>query len=221
MKTKVKTALIASGSGTDAYAIMDAYKSGQIPNIDLAVLISTKSGAGCLEKAKECGIAALTISREELGGYGFNHELLHTLINKEIKMVFLVGCIVKIRVIPDITFYNIHPADIETCGGKGMYGLEPHKKVLSDVADLVRRGRKNADDKFYTQPTIHQVTDQYDDGDYFMKLNIEIPNELIVNFIKNNELEESASQLQKHVLQYEWLMLPPAVKMAAAKILEK
>lgn len=217
---KVKTALIASGSGTDAYAIMTAYNNGEIPNIDLRLLISTKTGAGCLEKAKECGIRALTISRKELGAYGFNHEITHSLINEGIRMVFLVGCIVKIQIIKEIFFYNIHPADIINCGGIGMYGLEPHKKVLSNIADLIHRGRKTIANKFYTQPTIHEITDEYDSGNYFLKLNVEIPSRIVVEFMKNEKLEESASELQKYVLRYEWLMLPQAVKMAAAKIID-
>ena len=217
---KVRIALIASGSGTDAYAIMRAYNNGEIPNIDLRLLISTKTGAGCLEKAKECGIPALTISPKELGSYGFNHEILYSLINESIQMVFLVGCIVKMQIIKGISFYNIHPADTVNYGGIGMYGLEPHKKVLLDIADLISRGRKTIADKFYTQPTIHEVTDQYDSGDYFLKLNVEIPNKTIVEFMKNGNLEKSASELQQHVLQYEWLMLPPAVKLAATKILD-
>jgi phosphoribosylglycinamide formyltransferase-1 len=216
---KVKTALIASGSGTDAYAIMAAYNNGEIPNIDLCLLISTKTGARCLEKAKECGIRAITISRKELDAYGFNHEITHSLVNEGIQMVFLVGCIVKIQALPNIYFYNIHPADIVNYGGIGMYGLEPHKKVLLDIANLICRGRKTIADKFYTQPTIHEVTNEYDSGDYFLKLNVEIPSKIIVEFMKNGKLEESASELQKHVLQYEWLMLPQAVKMAATKII--
>lgn len=220
MKTKVITALVASGSGTDAYSIMSAYNSGQIPNIDLRMLVSTKSGAGCLDKAKECGIPSLVLDRKELKSYGFNHEFVHTLVNEKIEMVFLVGCVVKIPIIPRVIFYNIHPANIETCGGKGMYGLDPHKKVLTDISDLIRRERKTVGDKFFTQPTIHRVTDKYDEGDYFMKVNIEIPSEIIVNFMRDQDLEKAASQLQKHVLQYEWMMLPPAVKMIAAKMLE-
>jgi len=143
MKNQVKTALIASGSGTDANAVMTAYNNGEIPNIDLRLLISTKTEVGCLKKAKKCGIQTLTISRKELGAYGFNHEITHSLINEGIQMVFLVGCIVKITPVAGIVFYNIHPANTETCGGNGMYGLEVHKKVLADIADLIRRGKKN------------------------------------------------------------------------------
>jgi folate-dependent phosphoribosylglycinamide formyltransferase PurN len=55
---KVKTVLIASGGGTDANAIMEAYRVGFIPNIELVGLLSTKAGAGCLDKAKNNSIEA-------------------------------------------------------------------------------------------------------------------------------------------------------------------
>lgn len=218
---KVKTALIASGSGTDAYAVMTAYNRGEIPNIELCLLISTKTGAGCLDKAEECGIKNMTIGRKDLGAFGFNHELKCSLINEGVQMVFLVGCVVRIQILPNICFYNIHPAEIVNYGGSGMYGLEPHKKVLLDIADLIHRGRKTIADKFYTQPTIHEVTNDYDSGDYFLKLNVEIPSQIVIDFMKFCNLEKSAGELQKQVLQYEWLMLPQAVRMAATKILNK
>ncbi len=217
---KVKTALIASGGGTDAYAIMKSYKHGEIPNIDLRLLISTKAEAGCLEKAQKCGIPALTINRQDFTlASVFNRELKYVLTTGEIEMVFLVGCIVKIPAIAGIIFYNIHPANIETCGGKGMYGLEPHKKVLSDIADLIQRGRKTLNDKFYTEPTVHGVEDKYDSGQALLRLSVEIPQQIIYDFINNPEsCDEAASNLQKHVLPYEWMMLPLAVKIAATQM---
>ena len=55
MAKKVNTALIASGSGTDADSIMKAYAAGFISNINLKSLVSTKSGASCPDKAEALG----------------------------------------------------------------------------------------------------------------------------------------------------------------------
>lgn len=219
---KIKTVLIASGSGTDANSIMTAYISGQIPNINLKFLISTKKGAGCLDKAKVCKISSLVIDRKELGSAeAFNQELSAVLSVADIQLVFLVGCIVKIPLVEGVTFYNIHPADIETCGGKKMYGLRPHKKVLSDIADLISRGKKSLKDRFYTSPTVHEVEEKYDSGQYLLKINVEIPRSIIHDFITNPEnADDAASRLQQHVLPYEWIILPVAVNIAAKKILE-
>ena len=38
MRTEVNTVLIASGSGTDADAVMEAYAKGFIPNISIKAL---------------------------------------------------------------------------------------------------------------------------------------------------------------------------------------
>lgn len=218
---KVRTALIASGGGTDAYAIMTAYNSGQIPNIDLQLLISTKSDAGCLEKANSCNIPAITLDRKKSDGrVAFNENLVTNLQLQKIKLVFLVGCIVKIPTMQGITIYNIHPADIETCGGAGMYGLEPHKKVLTDITDLISRGKKDLfKDRFYTEPTVHEVEPKYDSGQCLLRLKVEIPKKIIHDFINKPEnREEIAAKLQQHVLPYEWMILPLAVNIAAAKI---
>jgi phosphoribosylglycinamide formyltransferase-1 len=225
MGNKVRTALIASGSGTDAYAIMSAYNNGQIPNIDLQLLISTKIGAGCLEKANECKIETLIISQKELNPISkFNNAVTSALIINNIKLVFLVGCIAKIAPVKGIIFYNIHPANIEKYGGKTMYGVEPHRKVLSDIADLIRRDRKTIDDKFYTEPTVHEVEKKYDSGQCLLKISVKIPKRIIIYFMNSKNLENEnhiAALLQQHVLPYEWMILPPAVKIAATKIIEK
>lgn len=219
---KAKVALIASGGGTDAFSIMNAFDRGDILNIELKLLISTKKGAGCLEKAAYCNIPAIVIDRKEVGSSeAFNRELKYVLVSGEIELVFLVGCIAKIEPIDGIAIYNIHPADLEKFGGKGMYGLEPHKKVLLGVQDLIERGRKTAADRFYTEPTVHKVNDKYDSGEYLLKLNLEIPGEIIANFMENpSDIEGAAKRLQEYVLPYEWRMLPLAVKLAAAKVLE-
>lgn len=219
---KVKVALIASGGGTDALSIMNAFNRGEIINIELKLLISTKKDAGCLEKATHCNIPAISIDRKEAGSSeAFNRALRYVLVSGEIEMIFLVGCIVKIEPIEGVAIYNIHPANLEKCGGRGMYGLEPHKKVLLEIKDLIKRGRRTATDRFYTEPTVHEVSGEYDSGEYLLKLNLEIPKKIIADFMENpNRIEEAAKRLQEYVLPYEWQILPLAVKVAAAKILE-
>ncbi len=216
---KVSTILIASGGGTDANAIMEAYKKGFIPEILLKKLISTKEGAGCLEKAKNFGIETTVIDRKELGSQGFNRELLRQIPFCGCELVFLVGCIVKIAPMLGVSTYNIHPADIEKFGGKGMYGLAVHEKVLSEVLDLISRGKKSPDDRFFTYPTVHEVISEYDSGAPLLVGSVEIPKVIVTGlFYKQIRLQQAAQLLQKVVLPYEWMMLPTAVKMAAKKI---
>ncbi|MDD3711006.1 MAG: formyltransferase family protein [Patescibacteria group bacterium] len=218
--TKVTTVLIASGSGTDANAIMEAYRKGFIPEISLKKLISTKKGAGCLERAKRFRIETLVVDREYLGGYGFNKVLFSELQNVGCELIFLVGCVVKIPTMLDVSIYNIHPADIEKFGGKGMYGLAVHEKVLSEVLDLISRGKKSPDDRFFTYPTVHEAVSEYDSGAPLLVGSVEIPRSIIKDLLVGRiDLQSAAQRLQDVVLPYEWMMLPTAVKIAANKIL--
>lgn len=56
MSEKIRLGLVASGSGTDANAIMEAYRKGRINRAEPVILISTKTGAGCIDKAKANGV---------------------------------------------------------------------------------------------------------------------------------------------------------------------
>lgn len=219
---KVKTVLIASGGGTDAYAIMKAYSQGYLPNVSIEALISTKEGAGCLEKAEEFGIKTIVIDRKKLGhDIDFNHALSRELRRLQCKLVFLVGCVVHICPEDYCVIYNIHPADIVKFGGKGMYGLKVHERVLENVLDLIVRGKGDVRDNiFYTYPTVHVVTKDYDSGDPLMTVAVQIPFDLLYTLVvyKTIDIKEAAKRLQEHVLPYEWAMLPAAVNIAALKI---
>ncbi len=224
---KAKLVLIASGSGTDASAIMDAYLAGFMPNVKLDSLVSTKEGAGCLEKAKKREIPYKTIvcqnGKDEAELKNFNQKLKKYLKSNKVDLVFLVGCIIKIFPVSGVDIYNIHPADPGKHGGYGMYGLLVHKRVIREVEDVISRGKKTLDRSFYTFPTVHRADLEYDSGDPILKGWVKIPEEIIFDYVYNREisLEEAAKILQKEVLQNEWMMLPAAVNMAAQRILSR
>jgi phosphoribosylglycinamide formyltransferase 1 len=221
--SKVNLALIASGSGTDAEAIMKAWKNGYLPEVNPPTLISTKRDAGCIEKAEALGLRFLIIDRRDHSDLdGFNRTLRDTLLSDFSDLVFLVGCILKIFPLPGMDMYNIHPADPEKFGGQNMYGLRVHRYVLQDVMDQLYRGRKTVKDRFFTFPTVHEVDEKFDSGHHLIRQHVEIPKRLISDLTeKRFSLEEGAGELQKVVLPYEWLMLPTAVKSAARRILER
>jgi phosphoribosylglycinamide formyltransferase-1 len=220
---KVNLVLIASGSGTDAEAIMNAWKEGCLPEINPPTVISTKRDAGCIEKAKALGVRVIIRDRRDYSDLdAFNLAIKDVLLSDFTDLIFLVGCIVKIHPIPGIDMYNIHPADPEQFGGKNMYGLRVHQYVVQDIMDQIYRGRKTVDDRFFTYPTVHEVDDKFDSGHHLYRQNVEIPQSLISALIgKRLSVEEGAGELQKIVLPYEWLMLPTAVKSAARRLLER
>lgn len=217
---KIRTALIASDEGDGASAIMQAFAMGVIPNIDLRLLVSTKRGAGCLKRAKRYQIDTCRIDRVESKRKGFNNKLKLALKTNEIKLVFLVGCIVKIEPIAGIVFYNIHPVDIEKYSDEGMHGLRLYEEVLSGIQYLITKKEKNFQDIFFTTPTVYNYDKGYGYGEKLLEANVKIPSEIISNFIGNKvSLNESAKKLQEYVSPIGHDMLPGAVNMAARMIL--
>lgn len=224
-KSKLNLMLIASGSGTDANAIMAAWRNGQIPEVGNIILVSTRAEAGCLQKAADHGVEALTLvppyspmNPEEMLAY--QAELTRIVKEHKVDFIFLVGCVVILPLIPGVPMYNIHPADTELHGGDHMYGLEPHLHVLAAIKDEIWRGKKKLSrDTFYTYPTVHIVTEAVDGGPALLRVPVEIPEEIIrwhgISKVGAAEL------LQKHVLPFEWEMLPKAVSLAAGEILSE
>ncbi len=219
--------LIASGKGTDAAAIMEAWKQGMIPEVRNIVLVSTKAGAGCLDKATACGVEAITLPVSVPLTPSGKMELQLQLLNVcQQHDIFLVGCNVVLPVIPGIPMYNIHPACPILHGGKGMHGLKVHKHVLRFFLDEIARGKKELFiSRFFTYPTVHEVTAKPDDGEFLLQGIVEIPSDLLEMAQRDeSSLDESslwsipAGCLQEIVLPNEWMMLPVAVRMAIARI---
>jgi folate-dependent phosphoribosylglycinamide formyltransferase PurN len=220
---RINLVLIASGSGTDADSIMAAWEAGCIPEINPPILISTKKGAGCLEKAQNHGLRSEVIDYKEYPSSDhFNAAVNGILKSTFTDLIFLVGCIHKVYPIEGMNMYNIHPADPARHGGDKMYALAVHQHVLEEVKDLIYRGKKNVLDSLYTYPTVHEVTLDYDGGDMLLRQAVLIPDNIVKGFCEGMmDPKQAAKALQEVVLPYEWLMLPAAVRMASRRILEK
>jgi folate-dependent phosphoribosylglycinamide formyltransferase PurN len=220
---KINLALIASGSGTDANSIMDAWEAGYIPEINPPLLISTKKGAGCLEKAASHELHSYVVDYKESAHLDqFNTELSQLVRKALTDLIFLVGCVHKVYPMEGMAIYNIHPADPSRHGGDKMYGLAVHQHVLEEIKDMIYRGKKKLSDNFYTYPTVHEASAEYDGGDPLLRQAVLIPNSIIKDYCQGLKApKQAAKDLQDVVLPYEWLMLPPAVRMAARRILEK
>jgi phosphoribosylglycinamide formyltransferase 1 len=220
---RVNLALIASGSGTDANSIMESWAAGCIPEVNPPLMISTRKGAGCLEKAEKHGVRGYVLDYRESGGADFFNKKLQSMLHENFTdLIFLVGCIHKIYPIEGIDIYNIHPADPAKHGGDQMYGLAVHEHVLEEIRDLIYRGRKKMTDPFYSYATVHEVSLDYDGGDMLLRQAVLIPEAVISDYCQGQkDLKTSAKALQDVVLPYEWLMLPAAVRIAARRVLQK
>jgi phosphoribosylglycinamide formyltransferase 1 len=206
MISPVNIALFASGSGTDANAILDAQDAGWIIDGEVKLLVVTKEDAPAIKIGQRHNVEVAVLPHKILKSE-FTIEVEKMLCDRGIELIFLVGCIHKIPLIDKIPAYNIHPADIEKFGGKGMYGITVHEKVLEDARSHSEEDRKKGIERWFTYITVHEMDDKYDHGPVFMKCAVEV-----------DPVNDTPAILQKRVLQFEWMLLPTAVNMAIRRI---
>ena len=74
-----RLATLISGGGTTMAEIIKAVKSGEIPDMEIACVISSKDNAGGLEKAKNLGVPETDIVTIDPHQVQFSEKLLEEL----------------------------------------------------------------------------------------------------------------------------------------------
>lgn len=147
---KFRIAVFASGSGTNAEAIITYFKDH--PSIDVVLLLSNNERAYALQRAKNHGIKNYFFNRKEfiegtvVSAYLKEQKVTHIVLAGFLWLIpdYLISAF------PD-RIINIHPALLPKYGGKGMYGTKVHEAVKASGDPL-------------TGITIHLVNDKYDEG---------------------------------------------------------
>lgn len=157
-KSSKKIIIFASGTGTNARAILQYFKNS--PRVQITHILSNNPGAGVLEIAKEHGVATRTFNRKEFYQSGDILRFLQTAGPDFIILAGFLWIIPKdiITAFPD-KIINIHPSLLPRYGGKGMYGDHVHRSVL-------RNGEKE------TGISIHYVNPHYDEGQIIAQFKI-------------------------------------------------
>ncbi|MEG0467861.1 MAG: phosphoribosylglycinamide formyltransferase [Mucinivorans sp.] len=144
-------AIFASGSGTNAQAIMERMQNN--PAGRVVALLSNKTDAYALTRAAQFGVETFVFKAQTLRDNP--NEILDILTRKEVDLVVLAGFMLLMPAVIVAQYegriINIHPALLPSYGGKGMYGDNVHKAVIA------------AHEK-QSGITIHYVNANYDDG---------------------------------------------------------
>ena len=189
----VRTAVLVSGGGTNLQALLDASARGELPDAEIALVVSNKEGAYALERAKKAGVEALYLGPED-----FEAKLEAELAARGIGLIVLAGFL---RILsPEFTarwprrMLNIHPSLIPSFCGQGYYGLRVHEAALA-------RGVK------LTGATVHFVNEIPDGGEIILQKAVEVlPG-------------DTPELLQRRVMeQAEWQLLPKALQLAASEL---
>ena len=188
----LRVVVLVSGGGTNLQAIIDAIAAGKITNASVVGVISNNKTVKSLDRARNAGIEAVSVSPKDFA----DRELFHKALLEEVDrfnpdLVVLAGFLVAIpqemvhkysnRII------NIHPSLIPSFCGVGYYGLKVHEKALE-------RGVK------VTGATVHFVTEGMDEGPIIAQKPVMV------------EDGDTPEVLQKRVMeQAEWIILPQAI----------
>ncbi len=148
---KVKLAIFASGSGTNAENMIRYFSNH--PRVKVSLIVSNNPAAYVLERARRHNIPSVVMDRDFRRS---EEKVMELLTSYGIDFIVLAGYMLLlpawlIQHYPR-RIVNIHPALLPAYGGKGMYGEHVHHAVID--AGEPRSGI-----------TIHFVNEQYDEGD--------------------------------------------------------
>lgn len=200
MDKKVKIAVLVSGGGTNLQALIDAQNMGIIRSGEIKAVISSKAGVYALERAKNAGIYAATVSRKDASSFeAFEAGIIAELEKCGAEVIILAGFMSILS--EDFTrryanrIINVHPALIPSFCGKGYYGLRVHEEAL-------KKGVK------VSGATVHLVNEVCDGGEILAQKAVAV---------KEGDTPET---LQKRIMeQAEWKLLPEAAEKLCHRIL--
>lgn len=179
-------AVMASGKGSNARAIIDYFKNHQ--RIDVSLLLSNRSDSGIPILSYDTKISHNIFTKREFHDENYFLEMLR---QYQIDYIVLAGFL---WLLPNylVTSFedrilNIHPALLPAYGGKGMYGMNVHRAVFG-----------NGDTE--SGVTIHVVNEKYDDGRILVQERVDISS------------CRNAEAVAKKVLELEHRIYPPAIE---------
>ena len=190
----VRIAVLVSGGGTNLQALIDAQGRGEIPDGQIAAVISSSPDAFALERAKKAGIPGYVINRKEFASnQAMTVALTQQLKELDIGLVVLAGFMYILT--PELidaypnAILNVHPALIPSFCGVGCYGLHVHEKALEYGVKI-------------SGATVHFVTEECDAGPIIpQKASEVLPG-------------DTPEVLQRRIMeQCEWKLLPQAVSL--------
>lgn len=191
--------VLVSGGGTNLQALIDAEKSGVLKSGKIVCVVSNKSGAYALERAKAAGIDSHVILKKDYETSAeFDRALRDCMQAAEVDIVVLAGFL-SILGSDFIDAYrdrivNIHPSLIPSFCGDGFYGLRVHEAALDYGVKV-------------TGATVHLVNEITDGGRILMQKAV---------YINDDDTPET---LQRRVMEEaEWKILPEAVEKLCADI---
>lgn len=175
-------------------AIVEAVQSGEIPNAEIAVVISDKSSAPGLEKARQRGVETSVIARKGRTREEHDAEIIAELRKKNVELVCLAGYMRLlskdfVRAFPN-KIINIHPSLLPS-----FPGLDAQKQAIDYGVKI-------------SGCTVHFVDQELDHGAIILQKAVNIAD------------TDTAETLSAKILEHEHRLYIEAIKSLAENKIE-
>ena len=157
---KLKIAILASGEGSNFQELINLSKSNKF-DIDISILITNKSDAGCISRAQKSNISYKIIKNSDYENKElFENEIINTINNLDIELVVMAGWM-KIMSSKFVNSFknkiiNIHPS------------LLPSFKGSNAIEEALKNNSK------ITGCSVHFVEPEVDSGALIMQAALSI-----------------------------------------------
>jgi len=168
VESPTRIAILVSGKGSNAINLIQ--QSGMGAREHISVVLSTQENTALSSYCSEAGVVF-----EHLNPWDTN-QAMSVLKEHRVEFLVLAGFLKKIT--PDIIavfpdrIINLHPSLLPKYGGKGMYGMHVHRKVIENQ-------------ETESGITVHLVNDAYDEGKVLAQFSC---------FVDPNDTPESLEQ---------------------------
>ncbi len=182
---KVSILIFASGNGSNAENIITYF---QKKSVDINwIIITNNSNAGVIERSVRLNIPFMVFGKEDF----YNNNVFEKINQINPSLIILAGFLLKIpeKIIENFPnkIINIHPSLLPKYGGKGMYGINVHKKVIENQESE-------------SGISIHYVNQNYDEGKVIFQKSITI------------SYPTDASNLSKKIHELEMKYFPEVIE---------
>ncbi len=157
------------------------------------VVVSSRSKAFGLERARKRGVTAETVSKKQYSSVeAFSEAVFKVLRPHQPDLVCLAGFMSLLKIPDDFEnrILNIHPSLLPSFGGKGFYGDHVHKAVVEQGCKI-------------SGCTVHFVNNEYDQGPIVAQRAVPV------------EEDDDSESLGERVREAERILYPEVIRLYA------
>ena len=182
--------IFASGSGTNAENIIKYFKESAVATV--VRVLTNNQYAKVLERVNGLNIKSLYFNKKAFA----EDDTILNLLKKEADIIVLAGFLWRVpsKIVAAFPnkIVNIHPALLPKYGGKRMYGMHIHKKVIEN-------------NEKETGISIHYVNENYDEGAIIFQEKVSV------------DPDDTPEMLAKRVHELEYEHFPKVIEQVILK----